>query len=118
MFVWLLCPFGAALLSYESADKAPISLFYLGDKTESQGRIPEFAAAISGMETKVTAVRVSKGTKTNFFLQNKEPDQKRKKIEPGRKETACMQEVIEAAREKAQSQQDPERSLEKRQIEG
>ena len=110
MFVWLLCLLVAALLSYKSADKAHISLFYLGDKTESQGSIPEFVAAISGMETKVMALSVSRGTKTNFFLQNKEPNQKRKKIEPGRKETICMQEVIEAAREKAQSQQVPERS--------
>ena len=109
MFVWLLCLFAAALLIYKSADKAKISLFSLGDKTESQGSIPEFAAAISGMGTEVMALRVSRGTKINFFLQNKEPNQKRKKSsQPGR--SLCMQEVIEAAREKIKSQQVPERS--------
>lgn len=58
-------------------------LFAIGEKTESQENIPESVVAISEKEKKVMVLRFSRGTKTNFSLQKKQ-SQKRKKSKHNR----------------------------------
>ena len=64
--------------------------------------VPAVAVAISEMEIKVMVLRFLTGIKTKFSLQKKQSQKKKKKIEPAKKQT--LQEMIEAARKREESQ--------------